>query len=177
MRSRLPAPPEGFAWRLYKNVVFLKPVAWNEREKAGSSAGIPYTIYATSPEAFSDEKQFEMGMTVQIVTDFVKTRGIGSEKMAAAYLKQFIDSRRKEDILLFDQKTTGETTQFVFRYKYAPAGLKPIIVHKFIIGKDAADSLHVFTFESPEATWEEDFARFGTPILRQLIILPNLSPK
>jgi hypothetical protein len=46
-----------------------------------------------------------------------------------------------------------ETT--IVRYRDAPPGLKPVIIHKFLIANDAADSVHMFTFESPESSWEE----------------------
>jgi len=63
-----------------------------------------------------------------------------------------------------------------FRYRDAPPGLKPIIVHKFILANNSADSVHVFTFKGPADSWEENWAKYGTPILSKVNILPNVSP-
>jgi hypothetical protein len=176
IEAQLPKPPEGFEWKLYQNAVFLKPKLWNERTEASAPGGIPMTAYASSPEDFSDTKQFEMGMTLQIISGSQKTRGIEAKKMVFAYLKPFIDAHKKEDVLMFEQKTQGDFERTYFRYKDAPPGLKPLIVHKFILANNVTDSVHVFTFESPAELWNENWASFGTPILSKINILPNAPP-
>lgn len=176
IETQLPKPPDGFEWRLYKNAVFLKPKLWNERTKASMSGGIPVTVFASSPEDFSDTKQFEMGMTLQIISGSQKLRGIEAKKMVFIYLKPFIDAHKKEAVLVFEQGTRGDFERTFFRYKDAPAGLKPIIVHKFILANNVTDSVHVFTFESPTELWDENWAKFGTPILSKVNVLPNVPP-
>ena len=39
IESQLPAPPDGFGWQIYKNVVFAKPEKWNEAERKSESNG------------------------------------------------------------------------------------------------------------------------------------------
>jgi hypothetical protein len=174
IESQLPAPPDGFAWQLYKNAVFLKPKQWNERTKAAVSGGIPISAYATSPEEFTDTKQFEMGMTLQIISGSQRLRGIEAKKMALFYLKPFLDAHKKEDILILDQGTAGDFERTFFRYRDAPPGLRPIIVHKFVLANNVSDSVHVFTFESPAELWEVNWAKFGTPMLGKINVLPNV---
>jgi hypothetical protein len=174
IKTQLPSPPAGFEWQLYKNAVFLKPVKWNEGEKNSSSGGIPITVYAASPEKFSESKQFEMGVTVQIISGSKRIRGIEANKMALLYLKPFLDAHKKEDVLILDQNKKGEFERTFFRYRDAPPGLKPIIVHKFILANNSADSVHVFTFESPADSWEDNWSKYGTPILSKLSVLPNV---
>jgi hypothetical protein len=176
IQSQLPLPPEGFKWKLYKNALFLKPDAWNERTKTATSGGIPITAYAASPEDFSETKQFEMGVTLQIISGSQKVRGIEARKMALIYLKPFLDAHKQEDVLILDQSARGDFERTFFRYKDAPAGLKPIIVHKFLLANNATDSVHVFTFESLAESWEENWAKFGTPILSKVNVLPNVPP-
>jgi hypothetical protein len=44
------------------------------------------------------------------------------------------------------------------------------------ISDDAADVLYIFTYESPEASWEQNWTAFGTPLLSKVAVLPILSP-
>jgi hypothetical protein len=174
IQSQLPSPPDGFEWQLYKNAVFPKPKQWKERTREAVSGGIPMNLYAASPEDFSDTRQFETGMTLQIISGSQRIRGIEARKMAILYLKPFLDSHKKEDILLLDQKTRGDFELTFLRYRDAPPGLKPVIVHKFVLANNASDSVHAFTFESPVELWDENWAKYGTPILSRINVLANL---
>lgn len=176
IESQLPKPMDGFEWMLYKNAVFLKPIQWNAHTMASITEGIAITTYAMSPEDFSETKQFETGMTLQVISGSQKSRGIAANKMVFVYLKPFMDARKKEDVLMFNQRPYGDFERTVFRYKDAPPDLKPVIVHKFILASNITDSVHVFTFESPAELWEENWMKFGTPILGKLNVLPNVPP-
>lgn len=173
IRTELPAPPDGFSWQLYKNTVFLKPSGWHEQE-ARRPPGFPMATYATSPEAFSQSKQFEMGFTVNVFSGLQRLRGMDAKKAVPLMLKPILDSRSKQDILMLDQQPAGDFERTVLRYRDAPPGLKPVIVHKFILANSVTDSMHDFTFESPETTWAENWARYGTPILSRLQVIPQL---
>ena len=172
--SDLPALPEGFEWKTYKNAIFPKPVQWREQQATPNAPGIPTSTYATSPEEFSATKQFEMGLTVQIITDSYRIKGIEAKKVALLYLEPFLKSHKKEEILMLEQSTKGDFEHTYFRYKDAPPGLTPIIVHKFVLANNETDSVHIFTFESPMATWEENWTQYGTPILSKIIVQINM---
>lgn len=176
VESQLPAPPDGFEWQIYKNVVFAKPVMWNEAEKASSSANIAITVYAASPEEFSQTKQFEMGLTIQIISGSQKIRKIDANTMALLYLKPFIETHKKEEVLLLDQNTNGDFERTYFRFRDEPPGLPPIIVHKFILANNTTDSVHVFTFESPIDSWQKNWDQYGTPIFSKINVLSQISP-
>lgn len=169
-----PDPPEGFVWKLYKNAIFLKPEGWTEQEMKGTTADIPYATYATSPEEFSVAKQFEMGMTLQFFSDFKRIQGIEATEMVLAYLRPFVKDRKKEDLILFKQEQQGDLEQTFFRYRDAPPGLQPIIVHKFIVANSVTNIVNVFTFESPEESWAENWVKYGTPIIGQLNLLSDV---
>ena len=175
MKSQLPSPPEGFGWQLYKNAVFLKPVKWTEREATNKMLGLSYTVYATSGEKFSTTQQFEMGFTIEIMTGSQRVHGFEAKKMLFVYIKPIMDKHKKEDVLMFEQSTQVDFERTFFRYRDAPPGLKPIIVHKFIVANNVTDSLHIFTFESPEESWSENWVKYGTPILSKVTIVPNFS--
>ena len=166
----LPDPPEGFIWKSYKNAMFPKPVKWREQQMTENAAGVQVATYATSAEEFSVTNQFEMGFTVQIITGSHKIKGIEAKKMALLFLKPDLDAHKKEDILMWEQSTKGDSELTFFRYKDAPPGLTPIIVHKFVLANNVTDNVHVFIFESPMKSWEENWTQYGTPILSKIIV-------
>ncbi len=47
----LPAPPAGFVWQLYGDAVFLKPVAWRERERVTTTNAFSVSVYAFTFES------------------------------------------------------------------------------------------------------------------------------
>jgi hypothetical protein len=173
MKSQFPAPPPGFAWKLYNNVIFLAPEKWNEREKTDYVAGIPFATYATSPEEFAGKKQFEMGLTIEFISGSERVTKIEVKKLPLALIKPILDSHKKEEILILEQGSRGDFDTTYFRYRDAPAGLTPIIIHKFFLANKTTDIVNVITFESPEGTWEQNWKIFGTPIIGQLKVLPN----
>jgi hypothetical protein len=91
-------------------------------------------------------------------------------------LKPFLDAHKKEEVLFLEQSTKGDFERTFFRYRDAPPGLKPIIVHKFILANNVTDSVHIFTFESPVDLWQDNWARYGTPIFSKVNVLPEVSP-
>jgi len=169
--AQLPTPMEGFEWHLYKNAVFQTPIGWHENGGSTNTDGIPIEIYAASPEKFSESKMFEMGVTIQVISDSNKVKSIPAKKIALLYLEPFLETHSEEEILMFSQNSKGDYENTYFRYRDAPPGLKPIIVHKFISASDVSDYVYVFTFESPESTWEENWEKYGTPFLSKVMFV------
>jgi hypothetical protein len=177
MKSQFPAPPPGFAWKLFKNVIFLKPDKWNERERTDHVMDIPFATYATSLEKFSEKKPFEMGLTLEFISGSERITKIEVKNLPLALIKPLLDTHKKEDILLFEQGSQGGFKTTFFRYRDALPGLKPVIIHKFFLANGSTDIVNVITFESPEETWEENWRTYGTPIISKLNVLPNLPLK
>ncbi|MBA4327614.1 MAG: hypothetical protein C0428_05250 [Polaromonas sp.] len=175
IQSELPAPPDGFSWQLYKNTVFLKPAGWHAQE-AKTPPGFPMATFATSPQAFSESSKFEMGLTVNVISGTQRLRGLEAKKAVALMLKPTLDVSKKEDVLVLSQQPAGDFERTIFRYRDAPSGMTPIIVHKFILANNVTDSVHIFMFESPEASWAENWAKYGAPVLSRLQVIPLLPP-
>lgn len=165
IRAQMPPPPQGFRWEVYENVVFLKPDGWHERELPAPPSSFPMLTYGTSPGAFQGDRQPEMGLVINIFNGTKQLSGIEAKKAALIYLQPFLEARRKEDVLLLDRKATGSYEHFVFRYRAYPPGRRPVIVHIYVIANDAADSFHVMTFEAPLQNWEQNWKRFGEPMI------------
>jgi hypothetical protein len=167
-------PPSGFAWQGFKNVTILHPDGWFEHTME-SGHKIPMHVLAMSPEQFSREGHFETGFTIQIIENPQKFGNIDAYKAVLLYLKPFIDSHRTPgDTLMLEQSQRGERQLTFYRYRDAPAGQKPVIVHKYIVASRQFDSVHVFTFESPEVSWTENWKNYGTPILKMLALAINM---
>jgi len=168
--SQLPPAEQGFEWHLYKNVIFQLPANWNKQGLVDTSNGFPLSVYAASPEKFSKTKFFEMGATVQVITGSNKFKSIPAKKAAILFLKPFLEEHQsKEDILMFSQSNKGDFENTLFRYRDAPQGQKPIIVHKYVMANDITDSVHIFTFESPETEWNDNWKKYGIPFLSKII--------
>jgi hypothetical protein len=170
---QLPAPPKGFVWKIYKNAAFLKPVQWKEREME-ITTGTPHTLYATSPEDFSVTKQFEMGLTLRVFTGSQRIQNIQARDMAILYLDLVLRPRKKEEVLVLERNTDGDFERISVRYRDAPHGLKPIIVHQFILASNITDSVHIFIFESPVENWQENWMKYGTVSLNKITLFKNV---
>jgi len=166
-QAQLPRPPEGFAWKLYGEATFLKPISWHEHEHVATTNAFPTTTYATSPESFSKTKPFEMGLTLQVMRDSFQNIKVDAKQIADAYLQPHLDTHKKY-IIHFERNANNHVDLTTLRYKDAPPGLKPLIVHKHIMADAESDTVHIFTFESPEKSWDQNWKKFGTPILSQL---------
>jgi len=175
IRTELPAPTDGFSWQLYKNAVFLKPAGWHEQE-AKTPPGFPMATFAASPQPFSEANKFEMGLTVSVISGTQRLRGLEAKKAVALLVKPTLDVSKKEDVLMLSQQPAGDFERTVFRYRDAPPGLTPIIVHKFILANNVTDSVHIFMFESPEKSWEENWAKYGAPVISRLQVIAQLPP-
>ena len=178
LRAPRPIAPPGFVWQLYGDAAFLKPAAWHERERVSTTDAIdPMTVstYTVSHDPLCEETEFEIGLTAQVIRDSKKILGIDAKQMARGYLEHFLSACKKEEVLRLERYIKGGRECTFFRFTYTPPSQKPGIVHKFILANKVTDCVHVFSFESPAPSWDENWAQYGAPIFRQLLadsILP-----
>lgn len=177
IRHQLPPAPEGFTWQMHKNAVFLQPAGWVVRQVDLGSAEVPTSTYASSPADFSAAQPFETGLTVQIFSGSMRLKQLEAKKLAMAYLQPLLASHAKSDIRKLDQAQRGDFERTWFQYRDAPQGKRPVIVHKYVMANNVTDTVHVFTFETPEERWEADWAQFGQPIMSKVAVLPTVSPR
>lgn len=173
MRAQLPMAPAGFEWAFFKNAAFIRPKGWNVITKDVSpiNGAIGADVYATSPEKFSRENPFEMGFTVQVMLGMSSTVWISAKHAYASYIACFMREIKDEDILILDERKRMQMDSVILRYRDASYGLPPIIVHKFMLINDDLEAFHAYTFESPERSWQENWMRYGTPILSNIAML------
>jgi hypothetical protein len=169
--AQLPPAPEGFSWLLYKNCSLLRPAGWHYHTRPDDPAKNLTGAFALSPEAFSEKKPFEHGFTVQIHQNVRARFGAPASEAIAAFLQPLATRLPKADLLLYKENPTPTGATRILRHRDAPPGLTPLIIHRYYVANDTNDTLHVFTYESPEARWEENWKTFGTPILGKVLIL------
>lgn len=174
IETQLPSPQAGATWKLFRNVVFQKPADWKEHERTGSIGPIPTFTWAASAEDFSPTKYFEMGITVQIIDGSARNMKSAARTIATALLHPILRSHKPEEILIQSQRVHGDNETTILRYKDAPPGLTPIIVHRYTIANDTTDTVHIFVFESPEATWDANWAKYGTLFLSRINVVPGM---
>lgn len=172
--AKMPAAPAGFEWTIFHNAAFLKPTGWKQREKIGQIAGVPTYAWAASPDDFSEAKPFETGATVQIIDAPQRVLSVEARKMALAYLKPFFDGRKPQDLLRFEQRRQGDFEYTLFSYRDALPGAKAVVVHKLLLANNRLDTVHIFTFESPEARWDADWKAFGASFIGRASVIAGL---
>lgn len=167
--QHIPDAPEGFVWRGMRNVIFLRPENWKEQSLSQNIGPVPTVLYASSAENFGTEKPFETGFTLRIAYDIRKTVKMDASKFGQAMLSPIFQHHTKEDFKLFNQEKKGDFDLMYLRYRDAPQGMTPIIIHKFVMSNDATDTSYEATFESPENSWDANWAKFGSPIFGKIL--------
>jgi hypothetical protein len=176
LRASLPAAPAGFEWTAYRNAAFLKPLGWHSQSIDENPATHAFGVIAASPEEFSREKFFEHGFTLQIGSDANANYGAPADLLAQTIRRDYA-LKFRDGLLMSKSKATPIGKAYILRYRDATEGRTPVIVHKYFITNDHADVLYVATYESPEATWEPNWANYGEPILEQVIVVASLSAR
>lgn len=171
LEKQLESPPEGFKWQIFKDAIFLIPNAWFEHITTSDELGFPVHTYGASPTDFSKKKMFEMGFSAQIYNQPKKHANITAKEIAYTHIAWIVKEHKKEDFIILDKENDTVRDIYYVRYKDAPSGLKPIIIHKFIIANNETDSVHMFIFESPVETWDADWKKYGTPILEKIKVI------
>jgi len=91
--------------------------------------------------------------------------------MLAVAMGQEIDEAPHNEVLATDSlKERGATRSCFIRFRNSPALGNKITVHKFFVAVDSSDLLYIYTFESPNETWDEAFKSYGTPMMEQIVM-------
>lgn len=171
--SALGPAPEGFVWVEFKNAVFLQPVGWYVaiKETVPVPGVLSMDTYATSPTRFSEAEPFETGLTVQVMSGMKTPSWVSAKHAYATYMDGFLKRMKPEDMLLFREQKAGDFDCVIVRFRDTALDLPPIIIHKYAMINSELEMVHVYTFESPEGHWSEQWERYGTPILSRLSML------
>ena len=170
--AQMPPAPDGFAWNMFRNAVFLEPKGWFSHDLQRPAQGSVFATHALSPKDFSLQQPFETGFTVQVFSNLMKYGKPSPSKSAEMMLGIIAKGHAKEDIRYFSQADKGDFKVSWLEYRDAPPGLKPIIVRQFYLANDTTDNLDVFVFESPESRWDQDWKSYGEVMFKRLSAIP-----
>lgn len=173
LEKELGTAPDGFSWNFCRNAISLKPDGWFVHDVTQNLHGPVQTTHAMSPVDFSASKPFETGFTVGIFTNLKKYGQPEPSKSASILIGMVLNSHAREDILHLRRDKKGEFDLFWIRYRDAPPGQTPIIVHQFYVADDVTDNLNFFIFESPEDKWDENWKKYGEVILKRVSVIPG----
>jgi hypothetical protein len=163
-----PPPPLGFAWTLLDDLgaAVLVPVGWQQFRKSGPGA----RVVAFSPTALRADGTFETGLTVQMLWNPRGAEGGGVLPVAYTLIGE-IESNKRDNTPLrrgtLEEKNGRKVA--ITRHRNSPPGLVPIVVHRMLIIDEKQSLVYALTFESPEATWDENWT-LGEEMLRRVII-------
>lgn len=173
VRLQLPPAPDGFDWNFFENAGFPKPRGWFEHSSLINAGGVTSDTYAASPKDFSAANPFETGFTVNRFANLEKFQKPKPSQSTIMMIKIVMASHQKEDIKYFSHSQKGDFDVTYFRYRDAPPGQTPEIIHQFYLANDTTDNLDVFIFESPEDQWDRNWTLFGAPMLSKTFVIPS----
>ncbi|MGE0332907.1 MAG: hypothetical protein AB7P37_19685 [Ramlibacter sp.] len=165
----LPAAPAGMAWWRIEEIDVAVPVpdGWKQHRKDGPS----FRTFAFSDQPLDRNGLFERGLTVTLL--WLPQLPAGSEAQAteimlrglAAQIQKSPDNKVLTGTL---EEKSGKRVM-VIRYRNAPSGIPPIIVHTMFIGDPRTGLVYQIIYEGPEATWEDNW-KIGEQILKRVYV-------
>lgn len=166
--STRPAPPAGFSWKECHDSesAFLIPDGWYFKQEETQDTEACFI----TKEEIKNGGIFHTGLTVNIVRNLPEKLKV----QPSAYANALIDALKKK-YSVGKVNTTGEGTPFyitsVPTYIQSPNGEKINTLQMFI-ANDSTGTIYIVSYESPEASWEEDW-KIGEKILQSLALNAN----
>jgi hypothetical protein len=185
---KLPPSPAGFTWHPFKeaHITVLRPEGWHVHQVMGDTV----ITSCVSKESIQTEGRFTTGLTLNVfrgVKDGLRQHNPDSHPDTAvvlplAHMLPTLPHDPRFEVLYLDpcvQRTAGSRLVRV-RYRQLAAAVPnipfhgPLVVQKFIIEFDQSPDVYVFTFESPESTWDESW-KIGKRLLTNVVFSPDPS--
>jgi hypothetical protein len=158
----LPKAPSGFTWQEVPELkaAFLKPDGWffKREDSKGTLA------YFVTQEDLATNGQFDTGLTVNVFRlkqDSAVERG-----------KAMIDQMASQHNVKTVSRTVGPFQEFGCDLKDTDAG-GTIVMHALTVANPKTNTLYLFIFESPAATWDAAW-KLGQQIMDTLAIDDNI---
>lgn len=164
----LPDAPAGLEWKRLEaiNMAVLVPLGWKRHEKRG-----PYQRVASfSDEPLDRDGRFERGLTIRLF--WHPQAAAGNEALAVDSLLGSLASgitadERNNKVINATLESQHGKRVMIIRYRNAPEGQMPIIVHCMHIGDPRTGLVHQIILESPEPTWDDNW-KLGEQISRRI---------
>ena len=154
----LPPPPAGFTWQEVAELkaAFLRPNGWYfKREKNKET-----TAYFITKENIENNGEFQTGLTINVF----RLKKDNAVEKGKSFIDQLATSKRGEKWA----KDVGPFKEFGCLTRDTDAS-GTTVVQTLMVANPKTNSLYLFIFESPEASWDSAW-KIGKQILDSLAI-------
>jgi len=154
--------PEGFEKKQlsHSDSSFLIPKEW----KTKSNSADVLDVYLFSPEVKEEDFAHDMGLLVMIYKGIEKNSG-SVPSAVARDIKGWVINSRKGTLIESGPKDLGP-----FHGAIAIHESTTHRFHEMHLGIDEKDRLWMITFSSPKESWDSNWANFGFPIFKNIIL-------
>jgi hypothetical protein len=154
----LPKPPAGLAWQEIPELkaAFLKPDGWFFKRESGKGT----LAYFITKEDINKTGEFETGLTVNVFRlkqDSAVDRG-----------KALIDQMSEKHHVMTQSRESGPFKEFTCEMTDTDA-TGTTMIHALTVANPKTNTLYLFIFESPAATWDVAW-KLGQQIMDKLSI-------
>lgn len=163
--TELPPPPKGYSWVSCNETksAFLKPVGWYfKKGKKGDTWG-----YFITKELIDKEGSFTTGLTVNIMPDIPRKKGMSPTEYAEAYIREGTKYRKVVKSPWQNDMGPFHAYGVVLHNTDNKGG--DFITHELAIGNDTTGTMYQIIFEAPAASWKAAW-QVGEPILQRFLI-------
>jgi len=165
LATELPPPPAGYTWVRCNDIkgAFLKPTGWFFK-KAVQGDTIGYFI---TKEDIDQQRAFKTGLSVNVIPNIPRKRGITATKFAASYIKAAVASREvfKEPWSTTMGPFEGYGVVVINRDSHQG----DFVTHNLAIANDKTGTVYLLTFESPLDQWDASWS-IAKPMLKMFLI-------
>jgi hypothetical protein len=160
-------PPKGFSWKRFEGIraLLLVPRGWHVKmEKKNQNESF---IFITR-DKMEKEGGFSTGLSLNTIRNVPSVFGVlPSEYATALLIDKMQGDRESKDVGPAPEDRRFKGYKGFFRFGSEQTG--KTVQYVIALGNDATGTLYVFTFESPEAEWEEAW-KTGAVILNNLVL-------
>ncbi len=161
----IPPPPDGYSWASCPEIkgAFLMPMGWYfKKEQQGDTLG-----YFITQENIDETGGFRTGVSVNVIPDIPRKKGMPASIYAAGYIRTAIAEREVFKKPWFSTMGPFNGHGVVLLNRDIQKG--DYITHNLAISNDQTGTLYLITFESPAALWESTWP-IAEPIFRRFVI-------
>ena len=156
--TELPKAPSGFAWQEIPDLkaAFLKPDGWFFKRESNKGT----LAYFITKEDMNETGHFDTGLTVNV---FQLKEGSAVERG-----KAMIDQMATQHHVMTSSQAAGSFQEFGCEVRDTNAS-DTIVMHALTVANTKSNTLYLFIFESPVATWDAAW-KLGEQIMDSLAI-------
>lgn len=156
--------PKGFSWKRFSGIraLMLVPRGWHAKEQKDPRGG---SVFITKDKP-GEDGGFRTGLSLVTVKNVPERYNMLPSAYATALLiEKMQGDRESRDVGPSPEDRRFKGYKGFFRFGPEPEG--KTVQYVIALGNDATGTMYLFTFESPEAEWDEAW-KTGAVIMNNL---------